>query len=123
MIFKLGQVVEIIRPPLGYTGFTEDYIGAVGMITAFSMHTEGSEEDPEITVTFDDGSDAYFFEDELEPFISDIDEDYDTNSSIYNKQHRFEIARQTGGCTYCPPHCGENATRHKPKPDKYKNKR
>lgn len=49
----------------------------------------------------------------------------ETNSFVYNKQHRLEIANKTRKCAWCPPHGGENSRLNgkTPKPDKYKNKR
>ena len=42
------------------------------------------------------------------------------NSPAFNKQHRHEISNETGKCSRCKPHDGENWRRH-PKTDKYKN--
>lgn len=52
--------------------------------------------------------------------LNDLEVD---NSSLYKKKRRWKIANETGKCTICPPHGGENKTRHRPRPDKYKNKR
>lgn len=126
MKFELGQYVEIIKPPVGYSGYTEPFIGAIGKIVSFMIDTVGgSETDPEIIVRFEDGSQDMFWEEELLPFMEIETEDakYEANSSIYNKRHRWEIATASRKCTLCPPHGGENVTRHKPKPDRYKNKR
>jgi len=49
--------------------------------------------------------------------------DLDTNSSIYKKRRKWQICNKTGKCTLCPIHGGENKKRHRPRPDKYKNKR
>ncbi len=48
----------------------------------------------------------------------------ETNSGVFKKAHRKEIAKKVGGCDRCPPHAKENAQikGKKPKPDKHKNK-
>lgn len=48
-----------------------------------------------------------------------------TNSNADKKERRKVIANKTGGCSFCPPHNGENyrLKGRKPKGDKYKNKR
>ena len=46
----------------------------------------------------------------------------DTNSSVDRKQHKRIVGHETGKCTLCPWHDGENR-RKRPRADKYKNKR
>lgn len=49
----------------------------------------------------------------------------ETNSSVYKKRRRVEIAKKLGACPICPPNGGENAgiKGKRPKSDKYKSKR
>lgn len=51
--------------------------------------------------------------------------DSEIDSHIYKLKRRKKIAKETGGCNRCAPHGGENINLkgHKPKSDKYKNKR
>ena len=47
-------------------------------------------------------------------------DDAETNSRVYKLYRRFKVSR--GGCSFCPPHGGENRRRI-PKDDRYKDRR
>lgn len=48
-----------------------------------------------------------------------------TNSSVYKKIRKKQIAKKFGKCSFCKPHQNENSKRYKhgPKKPKYKIKR